>query len=76
MAHITSLDMEKVQFIHFPTISLRQLSVAMATKPRGRPPNFSLFGIHTVKQHLYIISPTASVVSKELSFKKNIFFLI
>ena len=36
MVHITSLVMEKTQFNHFPIISLWELSVAMATKPRDR----------------------------------------
>ena len=31
------------EFNHFPIISLWALSVAMAAKPRGRLPNFSLF---------------------------------
>ena len=30
--------MEKMQFNHLPIISLWNLSVAMATKPRGRSP--------------------------------------
>ena len=34
MVHITSVVMEKMQFNHFPIISLWELSVAMATKPR------------------------------------------
>ena len=34
MAQITSLVMEKVQFNHFPIISVWELSVAMATKPQ------------------------------------------
>ena len=40
VAHITSLVMEKLQLNHFPIIILWELSVAMATKPRGRSPQF------------------------------------
>ena len=46
MAHITSLVIEKVKFNHsLIIISPWELSVAMATKPRGRPPNILLLGI-------------------------------
>ena len=36
MVHITFLVMEKMQYNHFPIISLLELSVAMETKPRAR----------------------------------------
>ena len=68
MAHITSLVVKKVQFNHFPIISLWKIS-------RGRPPNFSLFRI--VLSHVTFVpnySPTAPVVLEELSFKKVFFF--
>ena len=70
--HFTGI--EKVQFNHFPIISLWELSVAMATKPRGRLPNFMLFGI-VLNQATFVPneSPTASVVLEELSFNKWLF---
>ena len=36
MAQTTSPVMEEQKFNHFPIISLWELSVAMATKPRGK----------------------------------------
>ena len=36
MVHITSMIIEKLQFNQFPNISLGELSVAMASKPRGK----------------------------------------
>ena len=71
MAHITSLAIEKVHFNHFSILSLWKLSVAMATKPRGRSPNvFSYLELSLAKQYLCQISPTASEVLEELPFKK------
>ena len=71
MARINSLVMEKVQFNHFPSISLWELSVAMANKT-----NFSYFELPKPEQHLnQIKSRTASVILKELSFK-NIFEIL
>ena len=35
MVHITSLITEKMQFNHFLIISILELSVAMATKPKS-----------------------------------------
>ena len=77
MAHITSLVIEKVQFNHFPIISLWELSVVMATKPRDRPSNFSLLGI-VLSQATFVQneSPFAEVVLEELSFKKIFLFLM
>ena len=72
MVHITTVVMEKVQFNHFPIISLWELSVAMATKPRGRSHSFCYFALLLPKQHLYQISHSASVVLK-LSFKYSFF---
>ena len=76
MAHITSLVMEKVQFNHFPIISLWELSVAMATKLRGRRQMFGYFKLSYAKQHLYQIRVLLlQRFLEELSFKKFLSFL-
>ena len=60
----------KMQINHFPIISLSEIFVAMATKPRGRSPYFQLFWIaFTQATFIPNQSHTASVVLKKLSFK-------
>ena len=73
MVHITLLVMEKMQLNHFPIISLWELSVAMATKPKDRSPQFQLFSI-ALTQATFVpnYNSTASVVLK-LSLKNSFF---
>ena len=59
MVHITSLVMKEIKFNHYSIISLCELSVAMATKPRGISP----------KQHLYKIRVESASVVLEMSLK-------
>ena len=73
MVLITSLVIEKKKFNHFPVISLWEISVSVATKPRDRSPQFLLFW-NALTQASFVPnqSNNASVILKELSFK--IFF--
>ena len=53
MLHIMLLVMEKMQFNHFPIVSLWELSVAIATKNQEADHhNFSYFELPLPKQHL------------------------
>ena len=69
MVHITSL-VAKMQFNHLSIISLWELSVAMATKPRGRSSQFLLF-LKAPNQATFLPSygQIASMALKELSFE-------
>ena len=75
MAQITSLVMENVQFYHFPIIVYGSFLLPWQPNQEADHQTFADFELSYTKQHLYQISPTASVVLEEISFKKkSIFF--
>ena len=69
MVYITSLVTEKMQFNHFPIISLWELSVVMATKKKADHHNLPIFKGPYPSNILTKLGTNRSKALEELSFE-------
>ena len=74
MVHIASLVIEKMQFNHFPIMSMGEFCCYRNQTERQITIILAFLELSFPKQHLYQIIYSALVVLEELSFK-NPFFL-